>query len=400
MVTSSTKNMTVAPIWGAAAAKAKKKVAKKAAKSSASTDTDSSSSSKNIAQPPITTTISRSLTTAAAGPATMNKDLGQHLLKNPQLAATITAAAGIAAGDTVVEIGPGTGNLTVHILASPAARVIAMEMDPRMVRELERRFAPEIATGRLQVVEGDFLKEFDQVVKNEQEAGRHGIDLVISNTPYQISSPLVYKLLEQLAVGPAGALVRPTRTLVLMFQQEFVDRLLAAPGTPHYGKLPVLVNQYSPGGIEYVCKVGKNNFRPPPKVESAVVKINLLLPEASRATETDDQQVEPAASAVTTDRRLVSFAEFDGLVRHVFTRKNKTFASCFGSKSVLRELEAIYERRHPVATDADVDTSTFVKTAVEAALTNFADVRPSKCGHEVFWDLLLSFHAHGIYFSS
>lgn len=133
MVTSSTKNMTVTPIWGAAAAKTKKKAAKKAATSTDSTDTTSSSTNS---------TISRSLTTAAAGPATMNKDLGQHLLKNPQLAAAITAAAGIAAGDTVVEIGPGTGNLTVHILASPAARVIAMEMDPRMVHELERRFAP------------------------------------------------------------------------------------------------------------------------------------------------------------------------------------------------------------------------------------------------------------------
>ena len=376
MVTSSTKNMTVTPIWGAAAAKTKKKAAKKAATSTDSTDTTSSSTNS---------TISRSLTTAAAGPATMNKDLGQHLLKNPQLAAAITAAAGIAAGDTVVEIGPGTGNLTVHILASPAARVIAMEMDPRMVHELERRFAPEIAAGRLRVVEGDFLKKFDEVVRHEQAAGHHGIDLVISNTPYQISSPLVYKLLEQLAVDPAAARERPTRALVLMFQQEFVDRLLAAPGTPHYGKLPVLVNQYGCGGIEYVCKVGKNNFRPPPKVESAVVKVNLLAPAE-------------AAAAGTTGREFVSFAEFDGLVRHVFTRKNKTFASCFSSKSVLRELEAIYNRRHPDAVAAE--TSALVKAAVEAALANFVDVRPSKCGHEVFWDLLLAFHANGIYFST
>lgn len=385
MVSSSTKNMTVAPIWGAAAKT--KKATKKVPKSSDNADTSTASSTSSPVPP-------RSLTTAAAGPSTMNKDLGQHLLKNPQMAATITAAAGITPGDTVVEIGPGTGNLTVHILASPAARVIAMEMDPRMVRELHRRFAAEIAAGRLEIVEGDFLKEFDGVVAREQKQGSSsGIDLVISNTPYQISSPLVYKLLEQLAVDPTAAVTRPTRALVLMFQQEFVDRLLATPGDAHYGKLPVLVNQYGVGGVEYVCKVGKNNFRPPPKVESAVVKIDLLLPTTTTTTlESNDSK--------QNHQSFIPFAEFDGLVRHVFTRKNKTFGSCFGSKAVMRELEAIYERRHQsLGNDDTDDLRGIVKAAVEVALADFADERPSKCDYKVFRDLLLSFHAHGIYFS-
>ncbi|KAF5095454.1 hypothetical protein D0Z03_001832 [Geotrichum reessii] len=384
--------MTVAPIWGAAART--KKVTKKVLKSS--DDANTTTTTANSTSSPV---LPRSLTTAAAGPSTMNKDLGQHLLKNPQMAATITAAAKIAPGDTVVEIGPGTGNLTVHILASPAARVIAMEMDPRMVCELHRRFAAEIAAGRLEIVEGDFLKQFDGVVAREQKKGG-GIDLVISNTPYQISSPLVYKLLEQLAVDPtaaAAAVTRPTRALVLMFQQEFVDRLLATPGDAHYGKLPVLVNQYGVGGVEYVCKVGKNNFRPPPKVESAVVKIDLLLPltTTTMTLESDDLQ--------QTHQSFIPFAEFDGLVRHVFTRKNKTFGSCFNNKTIMRELEAIYERRHQSLRDDDNnnddDLRSIVKAAVEAALADFADERPSKCDYTVFRDLLLSFHAHGIYFS-
>lgn len=228
-----------------------------------------------------------------------NKDLGQHILKNPGVAQAIVDKADLKPSDIVLEIGPGTGNLTAKILEK-AKRVIAVEMDPRMAAELTKRFQGTPAAKRLELILGDVIKH----------PALPYFDVCISNTPYQISSPLTFKLL---ALSPSP------RACVLMFQREFAMRLFARPGEKLYSRLSVNAQMWAT--ISHVMKVGKNNFNPPPQVESNVVKI---LPKNPRPT--------------------ISYDEWDGLLRICFVRKNKTLRSGFlGTASVLDMIEANYK---------------------------------------------------------
>jgi 18S rRNA (adenine1779-N6/adenine1780-N6)-dimethyltransferase len=149
----------------------------------------------------------------------MNTDLGQHILKNPGVAQAIVDKADLKQSDVVLEIGPGTGNLTVRILEK-AKKVIAIEHDPRMAAEVTKRFQGTPLGKKLEVILGDAIKMPEYPY----------FDVCISNTPYQISSPLTFKLL---ATNPAP------RSCVLMFQREFAMRLFAKPGDKLYSRLSV-----------------------------------------------------------------------------------------------------------------------------------------------------------------
>ncbi|KAM0069970.1 putative 18S rRNA (adenine(1779)-N(6)/adenine(1780)-N(6))-dimethyltransferase [Helianthus debilis subsp. tardiflorus] len=134
-------------------------------------------------------------------------------------------------------------------------------------------------------------------------------DICVANIPYQISSPLTFKLLNH----------RPVfRCAVIMFQREFAMRLVAQPGDTLYCRLSV--NTQLLARVSHLLKVGKNNFRPPPKVDSSVVRIEPRKPAPS-----------------------VNFKEWDGLVRICFTRKNKTIGAIFKQKRVLSVLEKNYK---------------------------------------------------------
>lgn len=149
----------------------------------------------------------------------------------------------------------------------------------------------------LQVIQGDVLK-----------CDLPYFDICVANIPYQISSPLTFKLLAH----------RPLfRAAVIMFQREFAMRLVAQPGDTLYCRLSV--NTQLLARVSHLLKVGKNNFRPPPKVDSSVVRI------------------EPRGPLTP-----VNFKEWDGLVRICFNRKNKTIGSIFRQKSVLSILEKNY----------------------------------------------------------
>ena len=141
---------------------------------------------------------------------TFNKDFGQHILKNPMIVTAICEKAGLRRTDTVLEVGPGTGNLTVRLLEN-VKQVIACEVDPRMVAEVTKRVQGSPYQNKLEVLVGDVIKM--QTLPK--------FDVCVANVPYQISSPLTFKLL----------LHRPTfRCAVLMFQREFALRLTARPG--------------------------------------------------------------------------------------------------------------------------------------------------------------------------
>ncbi|CAI7605873.1 unnamed protein product [Penicillium bialowiezense] len=227
----------------------------------------------------------------------MNTDIGQHVLKNPGIAAAIVEKAELKQSDIVLEIGPGTGNLTAKILEK-AKKCIAVELDPRMAAEVTKRFQSTPYQKRLDVILGD-------VMKTELPY----FDVCISNTPYQISSPLTFKLL---ATSPAP------RSCILMFQREFALRLFAKAGDKLYSRLSVNAQMWAK--IDHIMKVGKNNFKPPPQVESSVIR---MVPK--------------------NPRPQISYEEWDGLLRIVFVRKNKTLRSSFiGVTSIMDLLESNY----------------------------------------------------------
>lgn len=295
---------------------------------------------------------------------TMNKDFGQHILKNPLVAQGIVDKAEIKPSDVVLEVGPGTGNLTVRILEK-ARKVIAVEMDPRMASELTKRVqgTPQLQK-RLEIMLGDCIKT---------DLPYH--DICISNTPYQISSPLVFKLLN---------LPRPPRVSILMFQREFALRLLARPGEALYCRLSVNVQMWA--RVTHVMKVGRNNFRPPPQVESSVVRIE-----------------------VKTPRPPVDFNEWDGLLRICFVRKNRTISAGFKSSTVMGILEKNYKSfmsaqqasNGDADIDMDVNIQEVVKSKVDQVLTDtgLGERRAGKCDETDFLKLLYAFHKVGIHFA-
>lgn len=134
-------------------------------------------------------------------------------------------------------------------------------------------------------------------------------DVCISNLPYQISSPFVFRLL----------LHRPLpRFAVLMFQQEFADRLVAKPGSKLYCRLSVNVQLLAK--VEHLMRVKRTEFRPPPKVDSTVVRIEPKNPPPP-----------------------INYQEWDGILRIVFLRKNKTLSAIFKQSTILEMLEKNYK---------------------------------------------------------
>mmetsp|Transcript_1622 Transcript_1622/g.4764 ORF Transcript_1622/g.4764 Transcript_1622/m.4764 type:complete len:364 (+) Transcript_1622:229-1320(+) len=225
-----------------------------------------------------------------------HKTKGQHILKNPQVVKAIVEKAGIQPTDVVLEIGPGTGNLTMKLLEA-AKKVVAVELDRRMVVELQRRVQGTPYASHLQIIQGDVMK-----------VDLPYFDICVANIPYQISSPLTFKLLAH----------RPSfRAAVIMFQHEFAMRLVAKPGDSMYCRLAV--NTQMLARVSHLLKVGKNNFRPPPKVDSSVVRIEPVNPPPP-----------------------INLLEWDGLVRLCFNRKNKTLGAIFRQTRTMQLLEANY----------------------------------------------------------
>ena len=182
-----------------------------------------------------------------------DKRLGQHFLVDPAILARIAAAAAPLAGVTVVEVGPGPGGLTRALLATDAARVVAVETDPRCVAALEELVAA--AGGRLEVVTGDALALDRRELAPAPTA-------IVANLPYNIATELIVRWLR----APAG-LVR----VVVLVQREVAARLAAAPGTAAYGRLSVLAQWAA--RVEGLFDLPPGAFRPPPKVHSRVVRL-------------------------------------------------------------------------------------------------------------------------------
>ena len=185
------------------------------------------------------------------------KSLGQNFILDLNLTRKIARACGPLTGKTVVEVGPGPGGLTRALLLEGAARVVAVERDARCLPALA-----EIAArypGRLSVHEGDALEAHWE----DLTAGRDGQAIIAANLPYGVASLLLANWLEAEPWPPwYGA-------MVLMFQKEVAERIVAEPGSKAYGRLSVLAQWRTVPKI--VLNLPPDAFTPPPKVSSAVV---------------------------------------------------------------------------------------------------------------------------------
>jgi len=173
-------------------------------------------------------------------------------LKNEQLARQIVDSLRLPADcRTVLEVGPGSGILTRHLLAKPDIELYVMEVDERMTKALEQQF-PQLKERILNV---DFLKcPLTQLVPTPFA--------IIGNFPYNISSQIIFRVIDHRDA---------VREVVGMFQREVAVRIAARPGSKAYGVISVFTQLYYEG--EYVFEVGASEFRPPPKVQSAVIRL-------------------------------------------------------------------------------------------------------------------------------
>ncbi len=177
----------------------------------------------------------------------MSAPRDQHFLVDKRAIERIVGTIEVV-GRRILEIGPGTGNLTRALLERGAV-VIAVEIDPLLFDDLCREFAPAIEKGQLELLLGDASR-----------CDLPPFEAVISNLPYSLSSRLTFRLL---TIGFTEA--------VLMYQSEFAQRMVARPGSRNYGRLSVMVQTYA--HVTRLFDLSPSCFTPKPQVRSTVVKI-------------------------------------------------------------------------------------------------------------------------------
>lgn len=215
------------------------------------------------------------------------KSLGQHFLHERGIVERIVLAVDPKPGDVLVEIGPGQGAITFPLLDRHGA-LTAIEFDRDLIAPLT---AAAVAHGALRIVPGDVL-DVDFSALAAELAPAEGRIRLVGNLPYNLSSPILFHALEHASA---------VRDMHFMLQKEVVDRMAAPPGSKVYGRLSVMLQAYCV--VTALFKVPPGAFRPPPKVDSAVVR---LVPR------------DPASIGIHDPRR------FAAIVRAAFGQRRKT----------------------------------------------------------------------------
>lgn len=223
------------------------------------------------------------------------KSLGQHFLVDGNLLRKHLEAASLSREDTVLEVGPGLGALTEDLLAI-AKRVVAVEADENLCRVLE-----DVLGGhpRLHLVRGDALRiPLGELFRPEERV------VMVSNLPYNVATPIIFKALAE---------VPRLDLLVVTVQRELADRYCAAPGSPDYGAVSVKLQFLC--SLERIACLPPSVFLPPPKVESALVRMG------TRHVEQDRE----------------SITRFFHFVDRAFSHRRKTLANNLASERYVRE---------------------------------------------------------------
>ncbi len=246
------------------------------------------------------------------GPVKAKKHLGQHFLKDESIAKQIAETLSFEGYDKLIEIGPGTGVLTKYLLQHDI-ELVAMDLDSESIVYLNHSFTlehPEVLQhqGSFKVIEADFLKyDLSKLFGQEQFA-------VTGNFPYNISTQIVFKMLEWKALIPE---------FTGMFQKEVAARICEKEGNKTYGILSVLVQAFY--DAEYLFTVHPEVFDPPPKVQSGVLRLKRK----------DNFKLE-------CDEKL-----FFKVVKAAFNQRRKTIRNSlktFALSDILKE-DAIFDRR-------------------------------------------------------
>jgi 16S rRNA (adenine1518-N6/adenine1519-N6)-dimethyltransferase len=183
---------------------------------------------------------------------TPRKRWGQHFLVDRNILSKVIRTAELEKGDVILEIGPGTGEMTLA-LARQVKKVIAVEIDRKLAEIMKEKTA---GFSNIMVIEGDVLKiSFEELYRQGRQLLK-----VVANLPYQISTPLLFRFIESRNLF---------FSLTLMLQREVAERMIASPGGKDYGPLSIFTQSVSDLSIRFYIK--PSAFFPPPKVESAVI---------------------------------------------------------------------------------------------------------------------------------
>jgi 16S rRNA (adenine1518-N6/adenine1519-N6)-dimethyltransferase len=256
------------------------------------------------------------------------KQLGQNFLVNPEVLKIILEAGELTDSDTVIEIGAGLGCLT-DALAQCAKRVVAVEMDKLLYKSLAARFGvtcnPKLdlqtsIDSRVQLLNADILKlELNSLFESDNTPHLYK---VIANLPYNITTPILWKLL---------AHQKQIHSCILMMQKEVAERIVAGPGGKDYGALTIGVAYHAETTL--ITTLSPENFYPAPKVDSALLKLTM---RESPKVSVDDEELffKVVRTGFRTRRKMLKNA----LVRG-------RFASAEGLAAAFKELGIAPERR-------------------------------------------------------
>jgi 16S rRNA (adenine1518-N6/adenine1519-N6)-dimethyltransferase len=267
-------------------------------------------------------------------PSTRGKTraLGQHFLRDADVARRIVDLVAPTPRDFALEIGPGRGALT-GLLASSGARVCALEVDPALAAALRERFAER---DRVEIETAD-ARAFDYAHLRDRLPDPRGRVLVVGNLPYSVGKPILMALVE------AGSAVDE---MALMLQKEVALRVAAAPGSKVYGSLSVLTQIASEARVAFGVPPGA--FSPPPQVDSAVIHL----------------RVRSAPPVPIGD-----LAQFRAVVRAAFGQRRKSLANALGAGLGLGT-----ERARALAAAAAIDPGCRAETLSLADFARLADL--------------------------
>jgi 16S rRNA (adenine1518-N6/adenine1519-N6)-dimethyltransferase len=266
------------------------------------------------------------------------KGLGQHFLNDKEVVREIISKAGFHRSDQVLEVGPGLGALTLS-LSRRVHRIIAVEKDLRLTEMLKKRLSIEKIDNVCLINEDILRLNFNRIPYLPEKPLK-----VIGNLPYNISSPLLEKLMENRDIMSHA---------VLMFQSELAERLIAGPGTKAFGAMTVLI-QYD-SHVTPLLHIPKEAFHPRPKVDSTVLEMDFRRPYPQRTKDVD---------------------KFRRIVQGAFAHRRKTLLNSLNHSLVSHSREEILaalercgiapERRAETLTIDDYLRLTSTLTAVSA----------------------------------
>lgn len=203
-----------------------------------------------------------------------NKSLGQNFLIRQEVVDKIVESSNISKEDLVIEIGPGLGTLTKELLEK-AGKVIAIELDDKMLQILNDRFA---LYDNFELINNDVLKvDLGKIIKKEKKENNLKKAKVVANLPYYITTPIIMKLLEEKL---------DLESITVMIQKEVADRLAEIPGGKNTGAITYTVYFYAE--TEKILEVPNNSFIPEPEVTSEVIKLNIRKEEPIKV---DDKEL-------------------------------------------------------------------------------------------------------------